>query len=496
MFDHSRAVRLGHRTTGETESALASRLAAHGVSVAIDAGIPGTLTTGKVLLSTLARLPGGLSLDRGTLSRREIETLLGAVAEIHPDRTVEVRGARPAELRVDVGPGMRGGIHGVPVGHGYRIGWSTLARCHSGPPVSGLGSVSAAAALAGEVFKVAAGVTGIRGQLPRSRSFCPVSLTARPEDGPDLPEGWHLEGALAGVGAIGTGIALILSFLPIGGALLLIDRQMIAIENLGTYSLGGLADVEASRQKTAVAARVLSNFSTCCFDGDVAALPARIDAGLERWPRTILAGLDSPEARRDLQQVWPDLLIDGATGDTMAGLHEIVGPGQPCMECLFPPTIRSSAAEALASATGLPVDIAAQGSLLLRHEHLDGLAPDRQDRLRPYVGREICGLARPFGLTDLDDEDYQPAVPFVSLTAATLVVGRLIARAVGRRPRTNVAQFDVLAGPQLISRMHRRAVAGCRCEVRRSTIATVRALRDRAAAAAATSSSAVSRGAT
>ena len=481
MLDHSRALRLGHRATGETESSLARRLAAHGVSVAIDAGIPGTLTTGKVLVSNLARLPGGVSLDRGALSHREIEALQAVVAEIDPDRTLEVRRARPAELRVDVGPGTRGGLHGVPVGHGYRIGWSKLRHAQGGPPVSGLGSVSAAAALAGEVFKVAAGVTGTRGQLPRSRSFCPVSLTAHPENGPDLPQEWLLEGAVAGVGAIGTGIALILSFLPIGGALLLIDRQIIAIENLGTYSLGGIADVDANRQKTAVAARVLSNFSTRCFDGDVAALPARIDAGLERWPRAILAGLDSPEARRDLQQVWPDLLIDGATGDTMAGLHEIIGPGQPCMECLFPPTTRSLAAEALASATGLPVDIAAQGSLLLRDEHLDGLAPDRQDRLRPYVGREICGLARAFGLTDLGDEDYQPAVPFVSLTAAALVVGRLIAREVGLRPRTNVAQFDVLAGPQLMSRMHRRGVAGCRCEVRHSTIATVRALRERGA---------------
>jgi hypothetical protein len=140
----------------------------------------------------------------------------------------------------------------------------------------------------------------------------------------------------------------------------------------------------------------------------------------------------------------------------------------------------------------LPVDIAAQGSLLLRDEHLDGLARDRQDRLRPYVGHEICGLAVAFGLTDLDDDDYQPAVPFVSLTAAALVVGRLIAREVGLRPRTNVAQFDVLAGPQLMSRMHRRGVAGCRCEVRRSTIATVRALRERGARAA-TPSPAVSR---
>lgn len=478
MLDHSRALRLGHVATGETESALASRLAAHGVSVAIDADVAGTLVTARVLLSTLARLPGRLSLDPGRLDRREIETLLEAVAAVHPDRAIEVRPARPNDLRVDIGPRMRGGLHGVPIGHGYRIGWSTPARAsRSRVAASGLGSVSTAAALAGEVFKEAAGVSGIRGRRPRSRPFCPVSLNARPEDGPDLPPDWRIDGALAGLGAIGTGTALILSLLPIAGRLLLIDRQVIAIENLGTYSLGGIADVEARRPKTAVAAEVLGDFTTRCFDGDVAELSARIDGGIEAWPQVVLAGLDSPDARRDLQQVWPDLLIDGATGDTMAGLHEVVGGGRPCMECLFPAATRSTAVEALATATGLPLDIAAQGSLVLSEEHLDGLAAERRDRLRPHVGREICGLARALGLTDLDDDDYQPAVPFVSLTAATLVVGRLIARSVGMQPRTNVAQFDVLAGPHLMSRMHRRGVAGCRCDVRRSTISRVRALR-------------------
>lgn len=482
MLDHSRALRLGHRATGETESALARRLAAHGVSVAIDANVAGTLATGKVLLSTLARLPGGLSLDPHALDRREMEALLEAVAEVHPDRVIEVRPARPDDLRVDIGPRQRGGLHGVPIGHGYRIGWSTPPQAGRGRiGVSGLGSVSTAAALAGEVFKEAAGVSGIRGRRPRSRSFCPVTLSARPEDGPDLPPDWRIDGAVAGVGAIGTGIALILSLLPIAGVLLLIDRQVMAIENVGTYSLGGIADVEASRQKTAIAARLLHNFSIRCFDGDVAELPARIDGGLEAWPRVILAGLDSPESRRDLQQVWPDLLIDGATGDTMAGLHEVVRAGQPCMECLFPVSLRSTAVEALAAATGLPLDIAGQGSLVLSEEHLEGLAAVRQDRLRPHVGREICGLARALGLTDLDEDDYQPAVPFVSLTAATLVVGRLIARSTGRQPRTNVAQFDVLAGPHLMSRMHRRGVAGCRCDVRRATISKVRALRGDAA---------------
>jgi len=483
VLDHSRALRLAHRATGEAESALEGRLAAHGVSVGIDTGVPGALTAGRVLLSTLARLPGGVSLDRATLAGREIQELLEAVAEVHPDRTIEVRAARPNELAVDVGPPVRGALHGVPIGHGYHIGWSPPAARLSGLPASGLGSVSTAAALAAEVFKVAAGVLGIRGRRPRSRSFCPVSLTAHPEDGPDLPPDWLLDGAVAGVGAIGTGIVLILSVLPIRGALLLVDRQVISIENLGTYSLGGTADVEASRPKTAVAARVLPHFSTRCFDGDVAALPARIDSGLETWPRVILAGLDSPEGRRDLQQVWPDLLIDGATGDTMAGLHEVIGAGQPCMECLFPASARSIAVGALAKATGLALDIAAQGSLRLTDEHLEGLPPERQGRLRPYIGSEICGLAHAFGLTDLDAGDYQPTVPFVSLTAATLVVGRLIARATGRRPRTNVAQFDVLAGPELMSRIHRRGVIGCRCDVRHSTISRVRSSRQRGATA-------------
>jgi hypothetical protein len=479
MLDFSRVLRLGHRTTGETESELAQRLAAHRVSVAVDAAVPGALTTATILVSGLARLPGEVSLDPSSLSPREVDALAAAMSAVHPQRRLDVRAARPDEFRVDVGPGHRGGVHGLPVAHGYQIGWSSrrVAVPPEAPPVSGLGAAATAAALACETFKAAAGVTGIRGGRPTSRSFCPVSLTSRPQDGPILPASWRLDGAVAGIGAIGTGIALILSLLPVEGALLLVDRQLIAIENLGTYSLGGMADVEACRHKTAVAAAILDRFTTRRFEGDVADLPSRIDSGSERWPPVILAGLDSPDARRDLQQVWPDLLIDGATGDTMAGLHEVVAGGEPCMECLFPPATRSTAAEVLAAATGLAPEVAAQGSHLLAPEHLRDLPPEQQARLRPHLGREICGLARPFGLTDLVDDGFQPAVPFVSLTVATLVVGRLVARATGRKPRTNLVQFDVLAGPHLISRQHRRGVSGCRCNVRRGTITAVRTRR-------------------
>ena len=101
----------------------------------------------------------------------------------------------------------------------------------------------------------------------------------------------------------------------------------------------------------------------------------------------------------------------------------------------------------------------------------------------PYLGKPVCGLAQPFGLTSLEPGGYQPSIPFVSLQAACLAVARLVAHSVGHDSANNLVQYDGLVGPQraIIERMQR--VPGCTCQTRASTIKQVRAKRMRARAA-------------
>ena len=333
--------------------------------------------------------------------------------------------------------------------------------------------------VSGEVFKTTAAVKPPRGLRHRTLSFCPVTLTSRPENGPELPASWRLFAMLLALGAIGTGTALILSELPVEGVLDLVDPQRYAIENVGTYSLGGALEGRDKPFKTDVAAAVLRRFETRGWQRFARDLPQLIDAGTLSWPPVMLTGPDSPGARRDAQRVRPDRMIDGGTGGTMVGLHVTADGGQPCMSCLFPETLREGpkAIEALAAMTGLPPDLLVRGADVLMEHHVANLDADHQALLRPHVGREICGLASAIGLTDLESDDYQPSVPFVSLAAATLVVGRLIAQETGVEPMANFVQFDALAGPHRLTADRRRARPGCECVERASVIAVVRGKR-------------------
>jgi hypothetical protein len=102
---------------------------------------------------------------------------------------------------------------------------------------------------------------------------------------------------------------------------------------------------------------------------------------------------------------------------------------------------------------------------------------EEQQRLRPQLGKPICGLVRALGLTIADAEGFMPSAPFISLQAACLSVGRLLAGVLGVTPSGNFMQYDGLIGPQYASVLHMKRSPECYCSVRAQTIATVRARR-------------------
>ena len=108
---------------------------------------------------------------------------------------------------------------------------------------------------------------------------------------------------------------------------------------------------------------------------------------------------------------------------------------------------------------------------------LDRLNPDQQARLVPHLGTPVCGLAQAMGMTALVAGSYHPSVPFISLQAAALAVGRLIAQHAGCNGLPNFAQYDGLLGPQLATLEDMRVNRECYCQTNASTIEAVRELR-------------------
>ena len=476
--EHSRALRLAEQATGLAQPRLKRRLDDSTVVISVDADMPMSRLTARVLVATLRRGLGNLVLNPDGLPSELVDELERTALSIDQTRPLRIeRRQDGATTRVHIGTDAPGGvIRVVPDGYGAHIAGVPSAVIRLARPANGLGAIYAAALGAAEVFKHTAGVVSRRRVMHRHLRFCPVSLSTDLSAAPDIDER-TLDLTVIGLGASGTGIALILGELPLDGRIVAVDRQRFAPENRGTYSLGGWADVAAAPWKVDLAMTSLSRFSVTPFHEPVEQLIAAVDAGLVPWFPTVLTALDSSAGRREAQRLWPDRLIDAATGDTMLGIHDHRHGVDPCMMCVFPANGGGpSGADQIANRLGLSTDLLAHADTLLSEEHLTGLDDEQRRVLEPHLGTPMCGLAHATGLTDIDD-DYQPSVPFVSLQAACLSMGRLLGALQGVPVAANLVQYDGLFGPQTATRESMRSRPDCMCSVRSTAITQVRTIR-------------------
>jgi hypothetical protein len=478
--EDTRTVRLAARATGEPETELHRRLAAASVNVTIDTAIPGALPTAQVLIATLLRGPGRVTVDPTGLRGAAREQLTRVAQTIRPGGPLFAPAAAES-VTVAVGAG-RAQIVVVPDAHGARL-TSGCARKQQRVP-SMLGVVFAAALAAGEIFKLTARVSPERCRLLEDLSFCPVMLASELSAAAPAPAGWEPALTLAGLGAVGTAHALILSRLSTCGHALLIDRERYAPENLGTYTLGGIDDLANATRKVDLAARALPpRWHLELHHGELATALERIDRGELHWTPLVLAGLDNHDARREAQLLQPERILDAGTADTVLGLRD-GRPDGPCLRCLLgAPSARRSPIAAL-TALGIPAELARAPGERVVDEHLLASAPDARARaiLDTHRGTPICGLARAAGLTDLPPGDYMPSVPFVSQQAACLSAGRLLALATGLKDSLpNFFQYDALIGPDRHTAQRRPPDPRCACQQRSEVIAQViRERRERA----------------
>ncbi|GIF76192.1 hypothetical protein [Asanoa siamensis] len=483
--EHSRAQRLAEGVTAVTANELALRLDEATIMITIDPDMPNAALVARVLTTTLRRGPGNLVLVNNRLPTTLIDTIDAATAAIDPTRPIRVATSNPdTSIRVHVGAEAPGHtIRVVPEGCGAHIASTPTARIRPTQPGNALGAIYASALAAAEIFKHTAAVVDDRRVIHRHLRFCPVTLSTNLTRSPALDDVTRLALTLVGIGAIGTAIVLIISELNAEGVLLAVDRQHFALENRGTYSLGGDKDTRTKPWKTDLAKRTLSRFDVTPCNDDIDAVVQRIDAGQAPWHPTVLTALDTPDARRSAQRLWPDRLIDAATGDTMLGLHDHRHGIDPCMACHFPVrTDEPSGVQAVADMLGLSAHLLANGEAILQEAHLTGLLPAQRARLAPHVGSRMCGLARATGLTDLNADGYMPSIPFVSMQAACLAVGRLIASQLNLDVPGNLVQYDSLIGPHQATTETMRIRPGCICVSRATTINQVRTYRRSAAA--------------
>ncbi len=345
---------------------------------------------------------------------------------------VSTRSADDAHYRLVVGPG-------AAVQEGLRVygeaWWGGIAVEEaiqgSGDSVLPFGPYMAACLGVGEVFK-AARVTRERFVAPKTIFYSlwnhrPSAVPDR--DGPCSVADARLAYALAGVGAVGCiAVHALWATAGISGDIFLADADEAGIDltNLNRYLLFG---------RTHVGQRKASAAKQVAYDSGI---QWREHSGpLEGAPgnhRRILCAVDTNEARRAMQALWPSVLLMASTRDLRA---EVVRcdprNGGPCARCYNAPENEAP-------------------DVVLRKEFLHASA-DEQRRLAHEAGIELddaltwaatgeCGTAGERVRDRLRANDGGVplwTVPFVSCAAGTMLAAEAVKEALGATAPLNIA---------------------------------------------------------
>lgn len=363
-------------------------------------------------------------------------------------------------------------------------GW--IARVSSSSDIAGLcdrpnpiAALAAASLGVAEVFKRLVDIRPERGPYADHVSLSLLTLEATEDPGPSLPTLDIATLLLAGQGAIGNGVALLLSQLEVRGSILLLDRQAYGSENLGTCVLLGPTGIGKSKaQANAAWLTAQDVLGVRPLDGEIEELHERFGRELP-WPRIVLGALDNVEARHALQDLWPDVMIDGAIGDfSCQSVTHVWGTEMACLKCLFDVPVGIDPALAASAETGLPSHRIGDAESIVTAEDVNGAPPEKREFLQRNLGHRICSLVsdamRAKVSRDTTSVSFSPSVPFVATMSAALSVAALARHLLGYGSDPARYYLDLLIGPVTAERFNEQARPECYCVSRRTLISRYR----------------------
>lgn len=347
--------------------------------------------------------------------------------------------------------------------------------CEQSNPV---GALAAASLGVGEVFKRLLKLRADKGELLDGCAFSLWYYGEDGEPGPSLPDVLDVDALVAGGGAIGNGVVHLLTRLPLRGRCQILDLQAYGEENWGTC-------LRLTRQGVN---QPKAQFLAKLFNGSLAAHPVMGDIkGLPktagwRTPPVVLSGFDNVEARHAIQDLWPDVIIDGAIGrqlECQVSAHPWPS-AVACLRCVFKMPPGESAASVQQRLTGLAPEALADLTQPLSEDHIAAAAPERRQWLSEQVGKPICSILETAGALSTDNVEagFRPSVPFAATFSACMMVTEfvryLMTGAVGVEPKFF---FSLLWGPQLGAFYPEDRRQGCICVKRALNIDSIRARR-------------------
>mgnify|MGYP002780521289 CR=1 FL=1 len=276
----------------------------------------------------------------------------------------------------------------------------------------------------------------------------------------DLGESW-----LLGAGAIGCAVLWALRDLPVSGRLHVVDPKRVTAGNLNRQILFGSLDIGQWKALAAAgnAQPLLPGLELVphvdSFQSAFAGKPVS----------RVLVGLDSREARQEVQRAMPGEVFDASTTGAIEVLfhYNQLGVARACLECVYP-TRADKLAQARHMAEGLGLTLEEVQAPLITQEVAAKLAVNFRNLAEAeLVGRAISSVYRENCAAEVlrapGGEQFLAPFAFVSILAGTLLAMHLVSRLQGFEAPYNLWPVSAWAPPLPAARELRGQRAGCFC---------------------------------
>ena len=447
----SRPVRLAARLTGLPESELQNLFCGSRVLARIEKRFVEVSDAREILrfavnqiLRFCPNLAVGLEPVNGELLR-ECHRMASAI--YGPSHAIQVVGSGELDgfdAILNVGAQTRSDLPWITVNSN---GWvariaplgSTLAHLPWEPtPPNPLGAHAAATLGAGHVFMKLIGYSVPSAATEISLDTYGCSTPGSMSPGPPLPaEPLNLDALLVGCGAVANGWAYTIKRLPIVGLLHAVDRETLGIENLGPYVAAERAWLGLPKAKL-IRRLLRPSVGVIPFAEEWELFKIRLRYGL-KLPALIINGLDNVETRHSVQRLWPECLIDMASGGTTSQviLKRRSNEGLCLLRALTRPPDEVGYAERLAMETGLSVERVRHDSTSpITEADVRGAPVQKRAALERARrrGELVCGRINKHNLrSDSHRADFAPAAPFVSCLSGVIGAAETVKCLLGRQ---------------------------------------------------------------
>lgn len=329
-----------------------------------------------------------------------------------------------------------------------------------------LGALAAACLGAGRIFLILVGRELVTEPSELSLFDYRSGPVGTLDPGPALPNRLELETLLIGCGAVSSGWTYAIRRLPITGDVEAVDRQALGDENIGPYVIARVTDIGAPK------AEIVRDLLTPAIEvtprtEEFHFFKARLRHRQTNVPELVVAGVDNVETRYEIQRLWPAVVIDTAAGGLTSQVivKHLADEGQCLLDAHTLPPSEETTIGRLSRISGLqPERIEDDFEHAVSAEDVAQAPPALHTSLEEAHRAEKprCGYLTDLNLRDEpSDEQFAPAVPFVTAFSGIVAAGETIKHLTEAASGSLQFQFSFQSGRG--RKATRRCTAGCEC---------------------------------